>query len=75
MRGLEFQKRESLLEYLIHGKSLKSVSSSKHFGVAVSQDLSWTKYIDQITTKANNTLKFIKINNSLKEVFRPIAES
>ena len=41
---------------------LKSVNCAKYLGITVSQDLSWTKRIIQVTTKSNNILKFIKRN-------------
>ena len=49
--------------YYIHGCALESVSSAKYLGVTVSEeDLSWSDHINNITTKANQTIDFIKLN-------------
>ena len=37
-------------------------NSAKYMGVNITRDLSWAKHINQITTKTNNSLKFIKRN-------------
>ena len=34
----------------------------KYLGIQISDDLAWSKHINQMTTKSNNTLKFIKRN-------------
>ena len=37
--------------------------SAKYLGIQISDDSAWSKHITQMTTKSNNTLKFIKRNN------------
>ena len=37
-------------------------NNGKYQGINISDDLSWSKHINQITVKENNTLKFIKRN-------------
>ena len=51
------KKMSTIFEYILHGQFLKSVNLAKYLGITVSLDLSWTKHINQVTTKANNTLK------------------
>ena len=56
----------------------------KYLGVNISDDLSWTKHINQLTTKGNKTLKFIKRNiqthnrkmkeSAFKTYVRPLLE-
>ena len=36
--------------------------NAKYLGLNISDDLSWSKHINQINVKGNNTLKFIKCN-------------
>ena len=36
--------------------------NAKYLGIQISDDLAWSKHINQMTTKSNNTLKFIKRN-------------
>ena len=49
-------------DFKLHGLTLKSEKNVKYLGVNISDDLSWTKHINQLTTKGNNTLKFIERN-------------
>ena len=67
-----------------HGISLKETDSAKYLGVTITKDLSWSKHINQITTKANNYLNFIKRNiqtnnpklkeSAYKTYVRPLVE-
>ena len=41
---------------------LDSVSSAKYLGVTITDDLSWSTHIDNITKSANQTLGFLKRN-------------
>ena len=41
---------------------MESVSAAKYLGVTIEDDLSWTKYIDITTRKANQTFGFLKRN-------------
>ena len=49
-------------KYFLHDTILDSVSSAKYLGVTISDDLSWSTYIDNITKSANQTLGFLKRN-------------
>ena len=49
-------------DYELHGKILQTTKNTKYLGVNINDKLSWSKHINQITTKANNTLKFVKRN-------------
>ena len=56
-------KRASILhKYTIHGHMLSSVSQIKYLGVQISQDLKCNKHIDSTSSKANQTLGFLKRN-------------
>ena len=46
----------------LHDTMLDSVSSAKYLGVTISDDLSWSTHIDNITKSANQTLGFLKRN-------------
>ena len=61
--GITYKKKPTLFKYTLHGISLKETDSAiKYLGVTITKDLSWSKHINQITTKANNSLNFIKRN-------------
>ena len=45
-----------------HGITLQLTKNAKYLGIQISDDLAWSKHINQMTTKSNNTLKFIKRN-------------
>ena len=49
-------------KYFLHDTMLDSVSSAKYLGVTISDDLSWSTHIDNITKSANQTLGFLKRN-------------
>ena len=49
-------------KYFLHDTMLDSVSSAKFLGVTISDDLSWSTHIDNITKRANQTLGFLKRN-------------
>ena len=55
-------------KYLLHDTMLDSVSSAKYLGVTISDDLSWSTHIDNMTKSANQTLGFLKRNKDLKSV-------
>ena len=47
-------------KYFLHDTMLNSVSSAKYLGVTISDDLSWSSHIDNISKSANQTLGFLK---------------
>ena len=47
-------------KYFLHDTMLDSVSSGKYLGVTISDDLSWSTHIDNISKSANQTLGFLK---------------
>ena len=49
-------------KYFLHDTMLDIVSSAKYLGVTISDDLSWSTHIDNITKSANKTLGFLKRN-------------
>ena len=51
-----------LFDYQLHGITLQLTKNAKYLGIQISDDLAWSKHINQITTKSNNTLKFIQRN-------------
>ncbi len=57
------RKRKPIISsYKLHNKILKSADKVKYLGATITQDLSWNNHINNITNKANNTLRFIKRN-------------
>lgn len=51
-----------LHSYTLHGHTLSSVPQIKYLGVQISQDLKWNKHISSVSSKANQTLGFLKRN-------------
>ena len=51
-----------IFDYKLHNIKLKTTKNAKYLGLLISDDLTWTKHINQTTAKGNNTLKFIKRN-------------
>ena len=48
--------------YKLHNIELKTTEKAKYLGLTISNDLNWKTHINNITSKATNTLKFIKRN-------------
>ena len=51
-------------EYTIHGQILRHTEKAKYQGVTTDSTLSWNRYTDTITKKANNTTAFLRQNPS-----------
>ena len=46
------------------------VDSAKYLGVTISEDLQWSKYIDNTVSKANRTMGFIR--RKLRDYTKPV---
>ena len=70
--------------YKLHGKVLETVDTTKYLGIYLSHDLRWNDHVNEITTKANKTLNFLRRNlrtcsakskeRAYKALVRPIVE-
>ena len=49
-------------EYKLHGHILEHVTSAKYLGVTFTSDIRWGQHVNNITSKANKTLNFIRRN-------------
>ena len=56
------KKTPTLHSYSLHGHTLSSVPQIKYLGVNTSQDLKWNSHINSTSSKANQTLGFLKLN-------------
>lgn len=52
-------------DYHLNDTPLESVVAYKYLGVLITNNLSWSRHIDLITSKANRMLAYLKINFSL----------
>ena len=59
-------------QYELCGHILETISSTKYLGVTINKDMNWSEYINNVCTKANKTLGFLKRN--LKISSRKIKE-
>lgn len=48
--------------YRLHGEVLEAVDNAKYLGVALGKDLGWDRHIEDLCTKANKTLGFLRRN-------------
>ena len=53
-------------QYTLHRKFLKEVKNTKYLGVHLSSDMKWNCHIDNITSRANRALGFVKRNLRVK---------
>ena len=66
------KKKHILLNYILHGHTLSSVPQIKYHREHISHYLKWNSHINSISSKANQTLGFLKRNirtnsSSIKE--------
>ena len=48
--------------YKLHDTELKTTNNAKYLGVTLNNDFNFSTHINNVSSKANNTLKFIKRN-------------
>jgi hypothetical protein len=48
--------------YILHNHILESVSSAKYLGITVQSNFKWDKHINDITSKGNKALGFLRRN-------------
>ena len=53
-------------QYVLHGQVLEAVYHAKYLGLEISHDLNWNTHIQNLTTKANRTLGFVRRNIQTK---------
>ena len=53
-------------QYVLHGQVLEAVDHAKYLGLEISNDLNWNTHIQNLTTKANRTLGFVRRNIQTK---------
>jgi hypothetical protein len=58
--------------YLLHNHILQPVEHSKYLGVTIKNDLDWGPHINNITTKANKILGFLRRNMFKKYMPPPL---
>ena len=61
---LRVTRRRHIVEhqYTLHGKELETCTSAKYLGITISSDLRWNKHVDEVCSKANKTLGFLRRN-------------
>ena len=51
-----------IFPYKLHNIELKATENAKYLGITISEEFSWKPHIENMASKAFNTLKFIKRN-------------
>ena len=54
------KKQQIQHNYILHNHIFESVSSAKYLGITVQYNLKWDKHINDITSKGNKALGFLK---------------
>ena len=65
--------KQILFDYSLHKQTLENVQSAKYLGITISDNMDWGQHISEISSKATNTLGFLRKNlafapQSTKEV-------
>ena len=48
--------------YILKGHTLESVTTAKYLGITISKDMNWDTHINNITSKANKIIGFLRRN-------------
>jgi hypothetical protein len=48
--------------YILKGHTLESVTAAKYLGITISKDMNWDTHINNITSKANKIIGFLRRN-------------
>ena len=56
------KKDHIIFPYKLHNFELKSAETAKYLEITISKDLNWKSHINNVSSKASNTLRFIKRN-------------
>ncbi|KAK3096436.1 hypothetical protein FSP39_000095 [Pinctada imbricata] len=56
------RRKPRITKYQLHGHTLEREESSKYLGITISQDLKWNIHVNNVTSKANRSLGFIRRN-------------
>ena len=68
MLRISSKKKRLVRQPQLHGHTLEVVDASKYLGVALIEDLSWDKRIQNTIRKANKTIGFLRRNLSTHPV-------
>jgi len=60
------KKNPLIHNYQLHNVTLATTKNAKYLGLTISHNFSWKTHINNISAKANNTLRFIKRNIKTK---------
>ena len=55
-------------KYQLHGHTLEAVTSAKYLGITFNNKLQWDQHINNITSKANKTLGFLRRNLKIPSI-------
>ena len=55
-------------QYQLHGHTLEAVTSAKYLGITFNNKLQWDQHINNITSKANKTLGFLRRNLKIPSI-------
>lgn len=61
------KKSKTSFPYTLHGQVLEEVASAKYLGITISDDMTWNKHTDNMISKANKKLGFLKRNLKVKD--------
>ena len=56
------KRKPIIFPYKLHNIPLKFADAAKYLGVTISKNLTWTNHINNVTSKAKNSLRFIQRN-------------
>lgn len=53
-------------QYVLHSHTLDTVRSAKYLGITIKKDIGWSDHIENVCSKANRALGFLKRNLKIK---------
>jgi hypothetical protein len=61
------KKTKVIHQYTLHGQVLEDASTARYLGVTISDDMTWNRHIDQISSRANSKLGFLRRNLKVRD--------
>ena len=64
------KKNPIIFPYKLHSIELSSTENANYWGVTIIKDVNWKTHIENVSSKASNSLKFIKRTGIFRQIIK-----